>query len=213
MGQYRASIITDSGQQLIADAISGGGTVTFTAIKTSSHVYPEGTNVAGLTDLQDIVQTISPSSVQVFSKTMIQVSGRFDNSQVTQAYFIQILGLYAKLGTEDELLFAVIQADTPDQMPAQSAVSPSAFVFNIQTTVQQASSISVTVNPAGTVTVEDLQNMGDQKVNIVVIPENEDIPVNKRESNTWYLKVTDQQTISGGETITVCPNMGLKILN
>lgn len=213
MGQYRASIITDSGQQLIADAISGGGTVTFTAIKTSSHVYPEGTNVAGLTDLQDIVQTISPSSVQVFSKTMIQVSGRFDNSQVTQAYFIQTLGLYAKLGTEDELLFAVIQADTPDQMPAQSAVSPSAFVFNIQTTVQQASSISVTVNPAGTVTVEDLQNMGDQKVNIVVIPENEDIPVNKRESNTWYLKVTDQQTISGGETITVSPNMGLKILN
>ena len=213
MGQYRASIITDSGQQLIADAISGGGTVTFTAIKTSSHVYPEGTNVAGLTDLQDIVQTISPSSVQVFSKTMIQVSGRFDNSQVTQAYFIQTLGLYAKLGTEDELLFAVIQADTPDQMPAQSAVSPSAFVFNIQTTVRQASSISVTVNPAGTVTVEDLQNMGDQKVNIVVIPENEDIPVNKRESNTWYLKVTDQQTISGGETITVSPNMGLKILN
>ena len=213
MRQYRASIITDSGQQLIADAISGGGTVTFTAIKTSSHVYPEGTNVAGLTDLQDIVQTISPSSVQVFSKTMIQVSGRFDNSQVTQAYFIQTLGLYAKLGTEDELLFAVIQADTPDQMPAQSAVSPSAFVFNIQTTVRQASSISVTVNPAGTVTVEDLQNMGDQKVNIVVIPENEDIPVNKRESNTWYLKVTDQQTISGGETITVSPNMGLKILN
>ena len=213
MGQYRASIITDSGQQLIADAISGGGTVTFTAIKTSSHVYPEGTNVAGLTDLQDIVQTISPSSVQVFSKTMIQVSGRFDNSQVTQAYFIQTLGLYAKLGTEDELLFAVIQADTPDQMPAQSAVSPSAFVFNIQTTVQQASSISVTVNPAGTVTVEDLQNMGDQKVNIVVIPENEDIPVNKRESNTWYLKVTDQQTISGSETITVSPNMGHKILN
>lgn len=213
MGQYRASIITDSGQQLIADAISGGGTVTFTAIKTSSHVYPEGTNVAGLTDLQDIVQTISPSSVQVFSKTMIQVSGRFDNSQVTQAYFIQTLGLYAKLGTEDELLFAVIQADTPDQMPVQSAVSPSAFVFNIQTTVQQANSISVTVNPAGTVTVEDLQNMGDQKVNIVVIPENEDIPVNKRESNTWYLKVTDQQTISGGETITVSPNMGLKILN
>lgn len=213
MGQYRASIITDSGQQLIADAISGGGTVTFTAIKTSSHVYPEGTNVAGLTDLQDIVQTISPSSVQVFNETMIQVSGRFDNSQVTQAYFIQTLGLYAKLGTEDELLFAVIQADTPDQMPVQSAVSPSAFVFNIQTTVQQANSISVTVNPAGTVTVEDLQNMGDQKVNIVVIPENEDIPVNKRESNTWYLKVTDQQTISGGETITVSPNMGLKILN
>lgn len=213
MGQYRASIITDSGQQLIADALSGGGTVTFTAIKTSSHVYPEGTNIAGLTELQDIVQTVSPSSVQVFNETMIQVSGRFDNSQITQAYFIQTLGLYAKLEAEDEILFAVIQADTPDQMPAQSAVSPSAFVFNIQTTVQQASSISVTVNPAGTVTVEDLQNMGDQKVNIVVIPENEDIPVNKRESNTWYLKVTDQQTISGGETITVSPNMGLKILN
>ena len=62
MGQYRSAVITDAGQALLADAISGSGTVTFSAVKTSSYAYPQGTNIAGLTDLQDIVQTVTPFS-------------------------------------------------------------------------------------------------------------------------------------------------------
>ena len=143
----------------------------------------------------------------------MQVSGRFDNSQISQAYLVQNLGIYAKLGNGEEVLFSVVQADTPDQMPAQSPVSPTALIFNIQSVVQQASQLTVTVNPAGTATVQDILDLQDGKVNIVVIPEDEDIPVDERKPHTWYLKVTDRQTISGGETITVSPNMGLKILN
>lgn len=54
----------------------------------------------------------------------------------------------------------------------------------------------------------------EDKINLVVIPDGEDIPVAERKANTWYLKVTDQQTISSGdETITVSPNMGIKVLH
>ena len=97
MGQYRSAVITDAGQALLADAISESGTVTFSAIKTSSYAYPQGTNIAGLTDLQDIVQTVTPFSVQVFNDTMLQVSARFDNSDVASAYLIQTLGAYAQI--------------------------------------------------------------------------------------------------------------------
>lgn len=166
MGQYRSAVITDAGQALLADAISGSGTVTFSAIKTSSYAYPQGTNIAGLTDLQDIVQTVTPFSVQVFNDTMLQVSARFDNSDVASAYLIQTLGAYAQIGDNDPVLFAVVQANTPDQMPMQSPVSPSAFIYNIQITVQQASQITVTVNPAGTATVQDILTLSAQKVDV-----------------------------------------------
>ena len=166
MGQYRSAVITDAGQALLADAISGSGTVTFSAVKTSSYAYPQGTNIAGLTDLQDIVQTVTPFSAQVFNDTMLQVSARFDNSGVASAYLIQTLGAYAQIGDNDPVLFAVVQANTPDQMPMQSPVSPSAFIYNIQITVQQASQITVTVNPAGTATVQDILTLSAQKVDV-----------------------------------------------
>lgn len=112
------------------------------------------------------MQTVEPFSAQVFNDTMLQVSSRFDNSQVTGAYFIQTIGLFARLGDGDPVLFEVAQAITPDEMPAQSAVAPSAFVYNMQVTIQQASQLTVTVNPAGTATVQDILTLNATKVDI-----------------------------------------------
>ena len=166
MGQYNSAIITNNGLALVASAISGGGTIDFTAVKTSSYAYPAGTNIAGLTDLQDIVQTVEPYSAEVFNETMLQVSALFDNDEVVAAYYINTIGLYAKIGGGNPVLFSVCQAVTPDQMPQHSDVSPSSFIYNIQTTVQQASQISVSTNPAGTATQQDILRLEEEKVDI-----------------------------------------------
>ena len=155
MGVYRSAIITNSGESLISQALTGGSFL-FSSAKASSYAYPQGTNIKNLTDLQDVQQTVIPSSVEVFNDTVVQVSARFSNEDVASKYFIQTIGLFAKLDSGEETLIAVVQATTPDEMPAQSAVSPSAFIYNIQMTVQQASQISITVNPAGTATVEEV---------------------------------------------------------
>lgn len=144
---------------MVAQATSGGGTIVFTDVKTSSYSYPSGTNIASLTDLQDIVQTVQPSSVGVFNDTMIQISARFDNSEVEQEYLIQTIGIYAQAEGDSPVLFAVLQATSPDQMPPSSNISPSAFIYNIQITVQRASQITVTVSPAGAASVQDLENL------------------------------------------------------
>lgn len=144
---------------MVAQAASGGGTIVFTDVKTSSYSYPSGTNIASLTDLQDIVQTVQPSSVGVFNDTMIQISARFDNSEVEQEYLIQTIGVYAQAEGSSPVLFAVVQATSPDQMPPSSNISPSAFIYNIQITVQRASQITVTVSPAGAASVQDLENL------------------------------------------------------
>lgn len=156
MGVYRAAVITEGGQGLIAQALAEDEVLSFTSAKTSSHVYPTGTNITALTGLQGIEQSAIPFASKVINGNVAQVSVRFDNDAVTQQYQIQTIGLYARIGDGPETLFSVIQATVPDEMPVQSETSPSAFIYNIQSTVQGASQITITVNPAGAATVQDI---------------------------------------------------------
>lgn len=192
MGTYRSAIITAAGQNLVAESLTGGKAITFSNAKTSSYAYPEGTNLAELTDLQDIVQAEQPSMAQVINDNVVQVTARFSNEDVESAYMIQTIGLYAKINDGDEVLFSVIQAITPDQMPAQNPVSPTAYIFNMQTAIQQASQVTVTVDPAGTATIQDIINLQQSKSYIQVITTN--IPVSSRADNAWYFYDTNAQT-------------------
>ncbi len=156
MGVYKAAVVTESGQNLIAQALANEQPLIFTSAKTSSYSYPVGTNIPALTGLQDVMQSVMPFDSKVIGGNVAQVSIRFDNDDVDQAYLIQTIGLYAKIEGGAETLFSVTQATTPDEMPVQSEVSPSAYIYNIQHTVQNASQITLTVNPAGTATVQDI---------------------------------------------------------
>lgn len=158
MGKYNGAVITAAGQNLIAQAIAESKTVTFTTAQASSHVYPSSTDFEALTALTDIEKTVDINYAGVYSDTVVQVSARFDNDGVETAYLINTLGFFAQLGTDTPILFAVSTAVTPDQMPVFDADNPSAFIYNMQMTVQNADSINLSVNPAGTVTVEQLND-------------------------------------------------------
>lgn len=159
MGAYRAAVVTAAGQNIIAQALADVKAVEFTSAKTSSYQYPLGTNITGLTGLQDVEQSVIPFAAQVMNGNVVQVSVRFDNDEVTQQYPIHTIGLYARIKDGEEILFSVIQAITLDEMPVCSEVSPSAFIYNIQHTVQNAAQITIVVNPAGTATVQDIYGL------------------------------------------------------
>ena len=159
MGVYRAAIVTENGQNLIAQALANEKPLIFTSAKTSSYSYPVGTDVPALTGLQDVVQSVLPFDSKVLGGNVAQVSVRFDNDGVDQTYRIETIGLYAKIEGGAETLFSVTQATAPDEMPVQSDISPSAYIYNIQHTVQNASQITLTVNPAGTATVQDIMDI------------------------------------------------------
>lgn len=159
MGVYRAAIVTENGQNLIAQALANEKPLIFTSAKTSSYSYPVGTDVPALTGLQDVVQSVLPFDSKVLGGNVAQVSVRFDNDGVDQTYRIETIGLYAKIEGGAETLFSVTQATTPDEIPVQSDISPSAYIYNIQHTVQNASQITLTVNPAGTATVQDIMDI------------------------------------------------------
>ncbi|WP_243176334.1 hypothetical protein [Enterocloster alcoholdehydrogenati] len=162
MGVYKKAVITEAGEALTARAVSGEATIQFSHTKTSAYTYPNGTNLKKLTDLQEVKQTVIPSNIQLANDTLVSIRSMFDNSGITQEYLIQNVGIYASDG-ETEVLFAICQATTPDQMPAFNGVAPSSFIYNVQISIAQAEQLSISVNTAGTATVQDVLDL-EQKM-------------------------------------------------
>lgn len=158
MGVYKKAVITEAGEALVARAVSGEVTIQFSNAVTSSYTYSEGTNLKKLTELQEVKQTVIPSNVQIANDTLISIRTMFDNSEITQEYLIQNVGIYASDG-ETEILFAVCQATTPDQMPAFNGVAPSSFIYNVQISIAQADQLSISINTAGVATVQDVLDL------------------------------------------------------
>ena len=86
MGVYKAAVVTESGQNLIAQAFTSEKKLIFTSAKTSSYSYPAGTNISALTGLQDVVQSVIPSGTKTIGGNVAQVTVRFDNDSIDQAY-------------------------------------------------------------------------------------------------------------------------------
>lgn len=158
MGVYNATVITNAGQNLIASAIAGGQAINFTAVKTSTHVYPAGTALQNLTSLSDVKQTAAPTSVDVYNNNVVQISARVPNTGIATAYLINTIGLFGSAGGA-ETLIAVLTAQTPDEVPVFDAEAPAAFIFNIQMTIQNADEVVFEVNDTGTATVADLNRV------------------------------------------------------
>lgn len=158
MGVYNATVITNAGQNLIASAIAGGEPINFTAVKTSTHVYPAGTSLQNLTSLSDVKQTVAPTGVDVYNNNVVQISARVPNTGIATAYLINTIGLFGSAGGA-ETLIAVLTAQTPDEVPVFDAEAPAAFIFNVQMTLQNADEVVFEVNDTGTATVADLNRV------------------------------------------------------
>ena len=154
MGTYNSAVITNGGQSMIAQAVAGAS-LEFTTIKTSSYAYPAGTNLATLTTINGIKQSKDITSATVYNSRVIKISSAVDNTGISTAYTINTIGIYAKVGSSAESLFAVVTASAADTMPAYDN-KPYSYIYEINLTMQSAANVTVTVNAAGLVNVSDL---------------------------------------------------------
>lgn len=154
MGTYNSAVITNGGQSMIAQAVAGAS-LEFTTIKTSNYAYPAGTNLATLTTINGIKQSKDITSAAVYNSRVIKISAAVDNTGISTAYAINTIGIYAKVGSSAESLFAVVTASAADTMPAYDS-KPYSYIYEINLTMQNAANVTVTVNAAGLVNVADL---------------------------------------------------------
>ena len=159
MGIYNSAVITNTGQALLAQSVAGND-LKFTTVKTSNYTYPSGTSLADLTTLTGIKQSKNITGANVYNSRVIKVSAMVDNAGVTAEYSINTIGVYATIGTAAEQLFAVITAQEADKMPAFNS-RPYSYIYDLNMTMQGAANITVTVNNAGFVNINDLNNALD----------------------------------------------------
>lgn len=148
MGSY-TQYITNEGENLIAQALSGG-ILTFTQVVTSaSLVVGTEDEIRLITDIAGVQQTTAPSAAVRTGDNTIRVSATFENTGVEKSYAVQTVGLYAKVGEEPQKLFAIAQAQKPSEMPDENKTSYASVIFNFNITVQNAKEIEITVTPGG----------------------------------------------------------------
>lgn len=160
MGQYSKAIITAAGQSLIARAIAGEAQLNITKAKTSDYKYPDGTDYKGLTDMDGVKQVLDSPETKVLSNDLIQTRVLFSNEEIKTTYYIQNIGLYVNDGTK-EVLFCIVTADIPDEMPQYNGVAATSYIYNIQNVVKDAETIQITVSTAGNATIQDVMDRVD----------------------------------------------------
>ena len=168
MGSYKTAIITTAGQSLIAQALAGTSAVKFTSLKTSNHSYAASTDFEALTSLQDIKQSADITSAIVVNQTTVKISARVSNVGITTAYYINTIGVYAETDGITETLIAVIPASTADLVPAFTTGAPYSFIYDINLTIQNSSSLNVTINDSGVATVADLEHFYEKVYDVYV---------------------------------------------
>ena len=146
MATFNPITITNAGVEILAQAVSGDGTLTFTAVSSSSD--EESGDLKNITELQNVRQTVAPV-IAILEDNTIQLSAVFSNSGLSQGYVVNTLGIYAKIGSEAPILFAVATATDPDTVPAQNPISPSNFYYQFNIAITDDSNITVSVPEEG----------------------------------------------------------------
>lgn len=146
MATFNPITITNAGEEILAQAVAGDGTLTFTAVSSSSD--KESGDLKNITELQNVRQTVAPV-IAILEDNIIQLSAVFSNSGLAQGYVVNTLGIYAKIGSEAPVLFAIATATDPDTVPGQNPISPSNFYYQFNIAITDDSSITVSVPEEG----------------------------------------------------------------
>lgn len=159
MAQYSKLVITNDGQALMAKMIAGSGNIDFTKICSSSTQYTEN-QLQDLTSLSGIKQTTLISKVSRTNDVAIKIEAAFSNADISTGYYMRTLGLYAVDPDKGEVLYAVcIETSNNCYMPPYNGVTVSAAYIQLYTTVGNAESVSLEVNPGAYATIGDIQEL------------------------------------------------------
>ena len=155
MAVFKDTTITDNGRTLIADALANNKQITFTRMITSSKSYEDSTDVAKLISVDEIKQSVNMTRINQ-EGTKVRLNAIFTNSAVNTSYKIQTIGLYAKIGTGNEILYSVTRAKEPDTMPATNGINLATVEIDLITEINNSNGATMLMNPSSLVTTSSL---------------------------------------------------------
>lgn len=157
MSQYNKTVLTNAGLELAKRANAGQAKFEITRAVTSADDWSHKTvqDLEEVTTIPNIMQqgTIMDTDEVESNNSVIGVSLCFTNKNLNTGYQIRIIGLYVKEeGQENDFLYAVTTAVTPEYMP--SFADKVLYRFNMQMylVIGNAQSVNVVINEGTAVT-------------------------------------------------------------
>ena len=114
-----STVITNAGMNLLTD-IAGKKALKLSRVVAGSD-YIEPAELKAMTAISHQQMDMSFSEFGKDENGTAFVDVYLDNSEVTEAFYHQQIGIFAKDSADNEVLFLVAQADSPDYIPKADA--------------------------------------------------------------------------------------------
>lgn len=163
MGVWKSdhTVITAKGMQLLSDLAGKKPLVICRAAAGSDYTTPS--ELENLTDITHQQMNMKISDFAKDDKGTAYLDIYLDNAEVTTEFYHQQIGLYAKDTSNEEVLFLVAQAESPDYIPI--ANTPVYITHRIFLKFSGNSKTEVKVDFSGVVTQDVLQSALEKKEN------------------------------------------------
>ena len=157
MSQYNKTVLTHAGLELAKRANAGQAKFGITRAVTSADDWSNKTvqDLEEVTTIPNIMQqgTITDTDEVESNNSVIGVSLCFTNKKLSTGYQIRIIGLYVKEeGQENDFLYAVTTAVTPENMPDFNDKVLYRFNLQMYLVIGKAQAVNVVINEGTAVT-------------------------------------------------------------
>ena len=159
-------VITNQGQQAVSELLAGKSKMQFTKAQLSDHDYT-GVDLKSLCDVLEVKQEALISGVSIVGKNLVELITSIDNTKLIAGYYIKTIGVFAKLDSGKEILFAVTTDSRPYYLPVLKGKSNTAVEYKFDITIADTAVINVTVDPAATPTISQVEELQSNKVDKV----------------------------------------------
>ena len=157
MSQYNKTILTNAGLELAKRANAGQAKFEITRAVTSADDWSNKTiqDLEEVTTIPNIMQqgTVMDTEEVESNNSVIGVSLCFANKNLSTGYQIRVIGLYVKEeGQENDFLYAVTTAVTPEYMPDFNDKVLYRFNMQMYLVIGKAQAVNVVINDGASVT-------------------------------------------------------------
>lgn len=157
---WKAGIITTKGLGLLSKLVHGN-TLAITRAETGAGFVAEELLASQLA-VTDPVQALTFSAVSYPEEGKCMIPCKLTNEEVETSYIARQIGLYAMDPDEGEILFYITQVEDEDGgtgIPAAKLIPSYSATWNLVIYYGMADGVDVTVDPAGAVTMEEVEQL------------------------------------------------------
>lgn len=157
MSKWEKGVMTAKGNALLTK-LHSGTTLSLTRAVTGAGAVTSD-EIRNLTAIPDERQTLAFSTKSYPKDGQVAVPLKLTNSNVTEEYKMTCVGIYAMDPDEGEILYMAAKTAVNEEITVPTpAENPSfTYVWTFYVKYGQADSVTITVDPSASVTVEEMQ--------------------------------------------------------